>query len=419
MSSSVALAPAPVQAPTTQPHAGGHGTESARVRLGASACTSAHVLGQLARDPAITVRAAVAMNPACPPTVDEAVSRDPDERVRALLARKLAYLVPSLSGDDHRRACGQVQSTLAALAADTAVRVRAAIADCVKAMPEAPRELILQLANDPALPVCDPVIRLSPLLTDTDLLALLIVPPHPGAAASIASRPGLSATVADAVATQADSAAIRALLSNQSAAIQEATLDALIAQAAPNPQWHGPLVARPVLTAHAVRALSGFVAAHLVDLLAQRADLNPEVSAELLRRVAARLQPAGAAAAPINDEDELIASLHRLDAAGALNEAALLDAARAGDQRRVAALLAVASGLDLQAVDRAASLRNAKGLISLVWKAGFTMRAAGVVQAMLGQLGPGAVMLPGPCGTFPLSIDEMQWQLEVLGQPAR
>ena len=57
--------------------------------------------------------------------------------------------------------------------------MRVVIADCVKAMPDAPRELILQLAHDTALAVCDPVVRLSPLLTDADLLALLATPPHP------------------------------------------------------------------------------------------------------------------------------------------------------------------------------------------------------------------------------------------------
>lgn len=398
---------------------GGHGTESSRVRLGSSARTPPHVLAQLALDPAVTVRAAVAMNPACPPHVDEAISRDTDERIRTLLARKLAQLVPSLSGAEHTLACGQMHAMLAALAADAAVRVRAVIADCVKAMPEAPRELILQLAQDPALSVCDPVVRLSPLLTDADLLGLLATPPHPAVTTSVASRHGLSATVADAVATQADSAAIRALLSNHSAAIREATLDALIEQAAPHPDWHGPLVQRPALTPRAMQALSGFVAAQQVDILAQRADLDPATTAELRRRVAAGLL--SGAALPTHDggDEELMASLRQLYAAGALNEAALIDAARAGNPRRAAAVLAVASGSTLEAVDRAAALRNARGLISLVWKAGFTMRGALVVQATLGQLGPHALLPAGPGGGFPLTEDQMLWHLEVLGQSAR
>lgn len=397
--------------------AGGHGTEAGRVKLGSSAHTPAHVLAQLAQDPAVTVRAAVAMNPACPPHIDQAISQDGDERVRILLARKLAQLAPSLSGTEHAQACGQMRATLAALAADAALRVRVVIADCVKAMPDAPRELILKLARDTALAVCDPVVRLSPLLTDADLLALLATPPHPAIASSVASRPGLSSAVADAVAAQADSMAIRALLCNHSATIQEATLDALIEQAAPHPDWHAPLVRRPLLTPRAMEALSGFVAAQLIEALLQRADLDPAAVADLRRRMTAALRPA--APLPVDGEEALLASLRQLDAAGALNEAALIDAARAGDLRRVAAALSVASGLTLAAVDRAASLRNARGLISLAWKAGFSMRAAMVAQAALGRLGPGAIIPAGPGGAFPLTDDEMQWQLEVLAQSAR
>jgi len=400
------------------PHAGGRGTESARVRLGSNAGTPAELLSQLTRDPAVTVRAAVAMNPACPPHVDQATSRDSDERVRALLARKLALLVPSLSGDQQAQACRQVLATLNLLAEDAAMRVRAVIADCIKAMPDAPHDLILKLAQDAAPPVSEPIIRLSPLLTDADLLALLAMPSHPAAATSVASRPRLSAAVADAVAAQADSTAIRALLSNHSAAIREATLDTLIEQAEPHSDWHDPLVRRPVLTASAILALSGFVATQLVEALAQRANLDPAVAAELRRRVAARLE-LSITATPGMTDNEVIAYARQLDATGTLHEAVLIDAARIGDRRRVAAVLAVASGLPLAVVDRATSMRNAKGLISLTWKAGFTMRAAVVAQATLLELGPSGVMVAGPGWTFPLSIDEMQWHLEVLAQTGR
>ncbi len=400
-------------------HAGRHGTESARVRLGSSISTPTHILGQLTRDPAVTVRAAVAMNPACLPYIDQATSRDPDEHVRSLLAHKLAMLAPSLSCGEQAEACQQVCAILAALAADAAVSVRAVIADCVKAMPDAPRDLILQLAQDTALTVCDPIIRLSPLLTDADLLGLLATPPHPESPISIASRTGLTATVADAIVAQADDAVIRALLSNHSAALQEATLNALIAQAEMHPDWHGPLVHRPVLTVQAVLALSGFVAMQLVDILSQRANLDPAIAITLQRRVAARFHPNAALPARAATDDEIVACVRRLDGAGSLNEAALIEAAHAGDERRVAAVLAVASGFTLAAVDRAAFLRSAKGLISMAWKAGFTMRAAVIVQSLLAKLGPGETILAAPREAFPFTTDEMQWQLEVLGQPGR
>ena len=228
----------------------------------------------------------------------------------------------------------------------------------------------------------------------------------------MAARPNLPATVADVIAARADNGTVRALLGNPSAAIREATLDALVAQAPGHADWHAPLVRRPSLSARAAHALLEMVAAHLVTELAQRADLDPALTASLRARIAGRLpRPA----TPSTDAD-FLAAARRLQAAGALNEAALLHAAGMGQARRVAAMLAVASSLPLAAVDRAGALRNARAVAALAWRAGFTMRAAVAVQMLLGI----APLLPtGPDGAFPMQPDEMELQLEVLDQSGR
>jgi len=397
-----------------------HGDEAARIRLAAHPGTPPNLLHRLTADPAVMVRAAIAMNPAATPAMHAALTADRDERVRALLATKVAQLLPTLDAQGQADAAGHARDTLATLMDDDAIRVRAAIADAVKALPDVPRELVLRLASDQALAVCDPVIRMSPLLTDGDLLALLAAPPHPMAARSVAARPGLSAAIADAVATQADTEAVRALLLNRSAAIQEATLDALVARAARHPDWHEPLVHRPALSKAATHALSRLVAAHLVQVLAERADLDPALAGELRARLLTRLGgPVARPPAAPPGEADLMLSLRRLHAAGGLGEHTLLDAARAGDVPRTAAILSVASGLPPSAIERAASLRSAKALVSLAWRAGFSMRAAAVVQAALGQLGPGALLGPAPGGGYPLTVSEMGWQIEVLSGGTR
>jgi hypothetical protein len=60
--------------------------EAARVRLGAGTATKADVLIDLANDTSVTVRAALALNTAAPPRVNEVLAGDSDERVRILLA---------------------------------------------------------------------------------------------------------------------------------------------------------------------------------------------------------------------------------------------------------------------------------------------------------------------------------------------
>ena len=392
--------------------------EAVRVRLGAGAGTRPAVLRDLAADPSVTVRAALALNMAAPAQVNEALARDPDERVRILLARKLALLLPGLSAADQTRLYQETWATLKALVADEAVRVRAIIAEAVKELPDAPHDLICRLARDTELSVCEPVIRLSPLLTGEDLLALVTKAPAATTVIVVARRENLEPAISDAIAATADATAIRALLANPSAQIREATLDALIVQSVDHPDWHEPLVRRPTLPPHGARILAEIVATQLLAELAMRADIAPELAAELRQRVATRLvaEPPTPAAPGEPSAEAALEQARAVSASGKLAEETLLAAARRGEARYSAALLALAAGTPVSVVDRASSLRSAKGLVSLVWKAGFTMRAAVPLQTLLARLAPDAVLTPGPGGSFPLAVEEMRWQLDFLSR---
>ncbi len=389
------------------------GSEAARVRRAARS-DDPDVLRALTRDPAATVRAAVALNPVFAPAADAELVTDTDERVRSLLATKMGRLLPGLSGPEQEAAQAHVHAMLRSLADDAATRVRAAIAEALTSAANAPHDVILKLAHDPAAIVSDPIVRFSPLLTDADLLGLLATPPHDDTAVAVATRVGLSAEVADTIARHADSAAVVALLSNRSATIQEATLDALVGRAGDHPEWHEPLVTRPSLSGRSIRALSLIVARHLLETLVNRVDIPEGLAAELRARV-----DEGLAEPPGVSEADVLDSVRQLNAAGRLNEASLVEAAAAGDARQAAAILAVAAGVGLGVVDRAIGLRSAKALVSLVHQAGFSMQAATTVQLALGHLSPGERLHPAADGGFPLSADEMVWQVELLGQPAR
>jgi uncharacterized protein (DUF2336 family) len=261
-------------------------------------------------------------------------------------------------------------------------------------MPDAPRALILRLARDIAMPVAEPVIRLSPLLSEADLLALVSAPPVPDTVTAVARRPALSEALCDAILERAEPGMVTVLLANPSAAIRESTLDGLIASAAEHTEWHEPLVQRPRLSAGAVRTLGEIVAAELLRLLAARADLSPELTVELQARLAARLAEAEPALTP---------------------EEAFAAAARAGDRDAMVRLLAEAARLPPAAVLHAVSLRNAKALCSLCWQAGYSTTSLATVQLVLGQLPPAQALAAAPGPSWPLGPDEMQWQLELLG----
>jgi uncharacterized protein (DUF2336 family) len=395
--------------------------EAARVRLSAGAATDADVLMDFAHDPSVTVRAALALNTGAPAQANEALATDRDERVRLLLAHKLTALLPTLSADEHARLYRETWATLEALVADEAVRVRSVIADAVKEMPDTPRELIRRLAHDSEISVCEPVIRLSPLLTAGDLQALVAIAPSAGTVCAVARRAWLEPMVSDAIAATADSAAIHALLANPTAQIREATLDALVARSVAHPDWHGPLVRRPSLPRQTALALSHIVATHLLTELATRIDLAPDLAEELRQHVAERLALNASEPIAATDitEEQALADALAVAAHGKLSEEALLAATRRGEFRQAAALLAVAADTPVSVVDRASSLRSAKGMVSLVWKAGFTMRVAVALQTLLARLAPEAVLVGGPAGSFPLAVEEMRWQLDFLERMGR
>lgn len=386
--------------------------DASRVRLATRGDTPMAVLRLLADDPAVVVRAAVALNPAYDAATSTQLRGDPDERVRAVLAGKVARLLPSLSGQEQRAALAHAHDTLLTLANDAATRVRAALAEVLHAMPQAPRAVIMRLAQDPVISISEPVLRLSPLLADADLLEILAAPPHPAAAQAVAGRLRLSSTVSGAIAAQADGAAVRTLLQNDSAMIREGTLDGLIGRACDHPDWHEPLVQRPFLAEHASRALSMIVTGHLLDKLSQRADLPAAVADEIRARMAALPAPS------VLTDKALMSQAQRQHECRPFHERDLVEAAVAGESRRVAIILAVTSHMPLDRIDRSVKFHNVKGLVSLAWRAGFSMRAAQLVQSTLGPFVPGETLAPAQHGSFPLCADEMEWQVEALANPA-
>ncbi|MGE0225010.1 MAG: DUF2336 domain-containing protein [Acetobacteraceae bacterium] len=390
--------------------------EEMKVRQGAATGTAPEVLDRLARDESVMVRATVALNPATPLEVDQRLATDADERVRCLLGRKLGALIPSLGGPARERLRERALAILTRLVCDEATRVRAAVAEEVKSMPGIAKDMVMRLAEDDAVMVCEPVIRFSPLLTEQDLISLITRARSASTVAAVARRDGIGEAVSDAIAASANDEAIRALLANHSAQIREATLDALVAQASDHVDWHEPLVQRPGLSGRALQTLSTIVADNLLEALSRRADLDPQLAGDLRQRVARRLAPPPV---PIGQRVEVragaaLAEAQTLAASGRLSEDALLDAVRRGEAGLASALLAVKAEVPLSVVDRAASLRSAKAIVSLTWKAGFSMRAAAGLQVLLARLAPDSVLQPGLGGAFPLSIEEMRWQIEFL-----
>ena len=394
------------------------GNPAERRRVATHGGVRPELLYYLAIDPDPSVRAAVAANDATPVQADLLLARDCDAAVRQDLARKIGRLAPGLNAQDQDRLRRMTYDVLEILVRDQLAKVRQIIAEALKDVTDAPPEVIQLLARDGDLAVAGPVLQFSPLLGDDDLLEIIASTPIAGALDAVARRRQVSESVAAAIAGSSDIAAVTALLDNPSAQIREEMLDELIDRARDVPAWHRPLLRRPKLSSSAIQKLARFVADNLLVALRERGDLDPAASREVERIVLARLADhhlaPGDSPAPADPFAATLARVRRRHEAGQLNDDSVMAALRESDRGFVRAALAVRSGLPIESVDKIIAAQSAKGLVSLAWRAGLSMRTAVTLQTGLAHLPPPAIIRGREDGGYPLSADAMRWQLDFL-----
>ena len=97
-------------------------------------------------------------------------------------------------------------------------------------------------------------------------------------------------------------------------------------------------------------------------------------------------------------------------------EPAFLDALRRGDHAAATSLLAASALVPRELVAATIAMRSQRGLVSLAWKAGYSMRAAVLLQSQLAGIAPDALLCAGADGGCPLGRGEMVWQIGMLSR---
>lgn len=398
-----------------------HRDEAVRAELAERDDLKPEILYFLAEDTSPAVRRKVAVNAGAPPQANLLLAGDPDDEVRRSLVAKIARLAPGLSAHEQDRLRRMTYEALELLAKDAIPMVRQILSEALKDVANAPPEVIRRLARDAELAVAAPVLQYSPVLGDDDLLEIIASSPIPGALSAISRRIVVNVRVADAIAETDDVDAIAVLLGNASAQIREETLDRLVDRAADIEAWHRPLIGRSQLPAKAAHKLARFVAANLLQALAERQDLDPEAATAVAAVVRRRLDefevpggPAKAEAKRAADEAAAIGRVRAMRAAGQLNETAVDTALSSGDHAFAVAALAELASVPLLVVRKIADTQSAKGIIAICWRAQLSMGLAVHLQTRLLRLTSGKVLQPRG-GDYPLSLDEMEWQLDFFG----
>ncbi len=417
-----------------------HTAPEVRKTLAAREDIRSEILYFLAEDPSPEVRRQIAANVTAPHQADLLLAADEDEQVRTDVAAKIAKLAPGLTADEHDRLRHMTFESLEILARDQVTRVRQILSDTLKDVADAPPELIRRLARDVELVVAGPVLEFSPVLTDEDLLEIIKSSPVKGALGAISRRATVKENVVDAVAAGSDEEAIADLLANRGAQVREQTLDKLVERAKDIELWHEPLAYRPKLSQGAAKRIAILVADNLLEAMGKRRDLDPETLAEVKEVVHRRIDegekgkdgkarksggkdaapedqsPAQSEDAPPAEKvEQPMVVARRLHKNGKLGKKAVTRSLRAGDHDFVLAALAVRAELSLGIVQKIFSTRSAKGIIAIAWKAGMPMTVAVPLQQRTARIDPRHVLKPGEDGQFPLTVDEMKWQLEFFG----
>ncbi|WP_417825290.1 DUF2336 domain-containing protein [Thalassospira povalilytica] len=405
--------------------------------------TRPEILYFLASDNDSSVRRHIAANEATPIQADVLLTDDVDDSVRGSLAEKIAHLSAGLTPNETDKLRRMTYEALDKLARDQAVHVRQVISETLKDIAEAPQPIIQQLARDAESVVCGPVLQYSPVLTEEDLLEIIEGSSGRGALSFVSRRRNVGEKLADAIAASSDKDAISHLLGNKSAQIREETLDQLIDRAPDYPEWHQPLVNRPKLPPTAAGKLARFVAENLISVLERRKDLKKDqleaVREVVQRRIASgefekrddaaenapsvknkkgeKAQPASAADAASNEEAEedgepAFEKALALHAKKKLTDKEVAKALAANDVKFARASLAVLAGIPPEAVTKVLNTHSAKGVVSLAWKAGLPADLAVKIQVKLGHVPPSQTLNPRNGNQYPLSEDDMNWQLE-------
>ena len=168
---------------------------------------------------------------------------------------------------------------LAMLATDAATLVRRTLAVTLKNSPNLPRELALKLAQDVEA-VAIPILKNSPVFTDTDLVDILLAS-SPEKQVAIAERETVSEDVTEVIALYGHKSAVEAAAYNEGAAFSDAAYAGVLGRFSADDTIKAALIARPKLPVTVTEKLVALVTGELFDRLVNKHELPPQLAIEI------------------------------------------------------------------------------------------------------------------------------------------
>jgi len=272
---------------------------------------------------------------------------NPSADTRAETAAKIAggFEVGALSDAERQLA----EEIFRVMVKDAEVRVREALAQNLKENPDIPHDVAISLAED-VEQVALPVLLLSDVLTDDDLIAI-ISSQSPEKQVAIARRPSVSENVSDALVETGNEEAVTSLVSNEGAEISERSLLKVVDDLGDRESIQDAMVHRGKLPVTVSERLVTMVSEKFAADLIGRNDLPDNAVTDLILQTRERAVISLSADSEEGDVERLVNQLHKN---GRLVPSIILRGLCMGDMTFFEAAMAELAGV---------SLMNARTLI--------------------------------------------------------
>lgn len=251
---------------------------------------------------------------------------DPSAVTRAETAAKLAIQFDQGNLSPSERA--MAEQIFRIMVKDAEVRVREALAVNLKENPSVPHDVALTLAKDVDA-VALPLLQFSEILSDDDLVQI-VRSQSAAKQKAIASRPKVSAVVAEAIVEDADKEAVVTLVANEGAELTETSLVKVIDKYGEDETVQEPMVRRTALPVTIVERLVHRVSENLRAHLLTHHEMPPGMAADLILQARERATIGLSTASTEEDVERLV---HQLYSNGRLTPSIILRALCMGDMK--------------------------------------------------------------------------------------
>jgi uncharacterized protein (DUF2336 family) len=305
---------------------------------------------------------------------------EPSPEQRADIADKVAASLsrPGLAP----REIALAQDVVRRLAHDVAIQVRAALSLGLRHCRDLPRDVAMKLAADIEA-VALPLLADSVVLTDDDLVEIV----QQGSAAkhqTIAGRPNLAATVADALIVHAEAPAVAVLMANPTASINPDSLNHAVTRFADSEPVKQAMVLRHSLPITVAERLVSLVSKDLQDHLVRCHALPPAAAADIVqtsREHAIIRLSMGASEAGLQ---RMVTQMHHN---GRLTPSLILRAVCTGDIAFFEAAMAVLADVPTPNAQVLIHEKSGRGLTALYRKARLPEALFGAIRAAVDVVG--------------------------------